>query len=467
MSGKKTKLVIPKETVKRATKKDVASDDKSLSLGTVDPEAHQLFKDLCSGKVKTKEETQERLNKLTDEQIQHLNALMDPHRVNKGLNPKKKYTCLALLNMRRKYLERMLMTGMIGFLYRMNTELYDWEHNESRMANKIVDELNDKAEEEHKKSGSTEPFKRLEMKDCKDEILKRQKYVKDFLDENFSYNPEVHVREAFIKEAFIKRNKMTIEDFILQHKTPIPPAEAFHRFRYYYEVNFEEIKALTELMYCERSDIDEAICVLDSFDTPEEVENYRKVNDKSFITSLVSVTNGAWTLTGPYKENRNRIDYYNEKTHLMKEMINTQAADEKVGREMIKNRITQAKIRNIKDVGAEHEGFDKYLEGSGRIEHLESLGAEPGLTKEERKALNEKYRKEKDKKDVIDIVNDKGIDLTGQGIEVGVFHIKAGGREMEISKFETLPDTNPGEQYKINITPGNDKSSTVIQHKDG
>lgn len=460
---KKTKLVIPKDKVTRATKKDVAQDgNNKLSLGTVDPEAHQLFMDLCSGKVKTPEDTKARLEKLSDEQIQHLNALMDPHRVNKGLNPKKKYTCLALLNMRQKYIERMVMTGMIGFLYKMNSEMYDWEHNESIMANQIMDEMNDKAEAEHKKSGSTESYKRLEMKDCKEEILKRQKYVQDFLNINFKYNPEIHVREAFIKEAFLKRNKMTIEEFMRQHNTPIPPIDVFHRFRNYYSVNYEEIRNLTEIMYCERADIDEAICVLDTFDTPEEVENYRKVNDKSFITSLISVTNGAWTLTGPFKENRNRIDYYNEKTALLKEMVNTHAAEEKVGREMVKNRIKQAKERNIKEFGSEPEGLDKYMEGSGRIEKLESLGVEPGLSKEERKALNAKYRKEKEKekKDVIDIVDEKGVDLTNQGVEVNVFHIKAGGREMEVSKFETLPDTNPGEQYEINITPGSDKSST-------
>ena len=62
------------------------------------------------------------INTFSDEEILEIHKKLNPYTstiVNEG---DKKYTCMSYTNLREQYLEKLLTTSLVGYLYRMNDE---------------------------------------------------------------------------------------------------------------------------------------------------------------------------------------------------------------------------------------------------------------------------------------------------------------------------------------------------------
>lgn len=173
----------------------------------------------------------------------------------------------------------------------------------------------------------------------------------------------------------------------------LPPQDMFHRWAYYTEVNYEELRTITEALYPEKPDIDWALALWDVFEgTQSEVDDAFQKHclryQDEIITSIKSVGFGHWTFLGDFKENRKKIQFYNKNTEVLKRILDRHAEDKKVGAELMRNRVRQTKAKNIAEVGGDAEGLALYKQNiSASSNDLASKGAEKVITMEEMRRL--------------------------------------------------------------------------------
>ena len=159
----------------------------------------------------------------------------------------------------------------------------------------------------------------------------------------------------------------------------IPPQDTFHRFRYYLEVNYEEIRTITEALYPERADLDWTLAIWEIIEGRSEAEAQEKFtqwcerHQDEVISDIRALDIGKWTMLADFKKNRDRIDFYNKHTSVLKKIMDRHGEDKKMGQELMRNRIIQGKAKNIQEAGPDAVGLATYMQ--------QNAGGRSGLDK--------------------------------------------------------------------------------------
>lgn len=173
----------------------------------------------------------------------------------------------------------------------------------------------------------------------------------------------------------------------------IPPQDTFHRWNYFTEVNYEEIRTLTEVLYPEKADLDWAIAIWTTFKgTDAELEqqftDYCQKHHDEMPSIMKSLEIGKWSLLADFKENRKNVQFYNKHTEVLKKIIDRHTEDKKIGTELMRNRVRQIKAKNIAEQGPDAPGLKAYkatMAGEGK--DLSNKGVERVITPEDMKRL--------------------------------------------------------------------------------
>ena len=169
----------------------------------------------------------------------------------------------------------------------------------------------------------------------------------------------------------------------------VPPQDTFHRWAYYAEVNYEELRTVTEALYPERADLDWAIGIWDEFEgTSEEVdaafEKYCHRYQDEMPSAVRALSFGAWSLLADFKENRKKIEFFNKNTEVLKRILDRHAEDKRMGAELMRNRVRQTKARNIVEDGPDAPGLKEYKRSTAeRGQDLRAKGTERVISAEE------------------------------------------------------------------------------------
>jgi hypothetical protein len=173
----------------------------------------------------------------------------------------------------------------------------------------------------------------------------------------------------------------------------VPPQDTFHRWSYYTEVNFEELRTVTEALYPERIDLDMAFALWDVFEGDEKTVNTafdkhcQRYQDE-VPSAIRALEFGAWNLLGDFKENRKKIQFYNSHTDVLKRILDRHAEDKRIGAELMRNRVRQVKAKNIAEDGADAKGLSSYKRNlAEKGQSLASKGVEPVISMEEMRRL--------------------------------------------------------------------------------
>lgn len=256
-------------------------------------------------------ESPDNINNLSDEQIEKISKKITPYGTIAYV-PEKEYTCFSITNLRESYIKRLIMVSVVGYMYR------------------CVDEYNG----------------------CED-----KSDIKKFLNSIFEFNPDYHSKKSSIKtkkEEIDSNNKENEEGgattFSNKNMESIP-ADVFYRIDNYMSVNYEKLRDIVDNVFCEKQDFDYIINIYDSFDTPESAQKFTKKYQDQFIHEIFTIKNNNWTFLGPFKENRNKIDFYNENTDQLKAILEQVESDQKLGKELMKKRVTNEKRINIRNQG--------------------------------------------------------------------------------------------------------------------
>lgn len=394
--------------------------------------------------------------------------------VRKYLNPlgtvvsaKKCYANISLINWKEKYLRRLHLTTLVGYIYRTLEEYEPQEELERENARfaaacKGVDNY-DAVKSEH---------------ESRTKLIKStaRGIIKKFLNRNFKYNPDNHLRSAHsenpsdperkpkdeairnacavadsaaaIEEKLASRPEATYKylrsNLLTTYQTALeametlkatigvilnpdidredkqgillkkykqlldlvadmkkiaeplaaadslsawkvdPPIDAFHQFDRYLTNHYEQLREVVQALYNEKSDFEFAAILYDLYKTPESAREYRIQHDAEFRADVLTIENGAVTLLGPFKENRQRIDYYNRNTEVMKRMMEQLESDHKLGKDLMEKQVKMQKRKNINEAGPDAPGLAAYAKTMNQVQEL---GAKKVLTREEQEDL--------------------------------------------------------------------------------
>ncbi len=173
----------------------------------------------------------------------------------------------------------------------------------------------------------------------------------------------------------------------------IPPQDTFHRWRYFTEVNYEELRTITEALYPERPDLDWALALWEVFEGPPaevdaDFDKFCQRYQDDVPSSIRSLEFGGWSLLADFKKNRDKIQFYNKKTEVIKRILDRHAKDKEIGAELMRQRVRAEKAKNIAAEGPDAPGLAKYKRALGeRGGDLRSTGAERVITPEEMRRL--------------------------------------------------------------------------------
>jgi len=236
-------------------------------------------------------------------------------------------------------------------------------------------------------------------------------FVQSFLDEYLLYNPDNHVQCAYkpnyddkyrtpLAEAWVDYtdSKITEGDYqkvvdtvqndikkmrvITEEKyerSIIPPDDTFFRLRRYIDNNYEELRQATDDIYCEKSDIEFSIVPLNVFEgndqkavEAEALEWQRKYADE-FESDVYRATFGIHNLMSSWEQNRDSINFYTKESEVLQRIIEKTQEDEKMGRDLMKQRTEKEKKKNVEKEGEDDPGLAKYRKSNAS--GLNKLGA--------------------------------------------------------------------------------------------
>jgi hypothetical protein len=309
---------------------------------------------------------------------------------------KSEVVAYSLLNLKEDYIIKLVMTSLIGFLHRSGDE---WrvpdgdyvtpteELDRTAILRELIEdntedgEIRIRPERQAGVSGG-ENFSQEETAENKF----RRLAVREFFEEMFNYNSDIHVRSAFaanradperdnaddIEKRVVRNAKRsrdtrrntrkgkTIKKVRAKDGKPdnseerrrlpqdpynvvvnnVPPAEIYRRFRYYYEANYDALRAATRDLYAAKPDMDHTLIVYGTFPDKDAYDKFVSQNDSSVSAGIRCAPKGQWTFQCAFRENAKRTEYFNSDVRILKEMLDRAEADD-VGAD----RVVGARVR--------------------------------------------------------------------------------------------------------------------------
>ncbi len=181
---------------------------------------------------------------------------------------------------------------------------------------------------------------------------------------------EVPVQQEPAKETTETTKEVSVE--VKDIYEMIPPHDTFGRFKHYYTSHYEELRDAVNHLYCEKPELELAINPYSWHKTPEEAEAFRKKHSNEVIAEVFTAHSGKWNFFDSFKAQRESVNFYNENTAVLEEMVKQLERDEKLAQDMLKKRVTKAKAKNELEVGPDAENFKKWR---AQNNDLQKMGA--------------------------------------------------------------------------------------------
>lgn len=347
----------------------------------------------------------ESIDSLSSEQLQALERKLNPYGAT--IVGDNKYTALSFTNLREEYMKRLLLTALVGYSYQMVDE---WEcdldelesppteedfkkvrenpdrNNEDlvrglyeRKVDELIKEkdlpLGEELGEEEMLEVSAiakkhvddllapttvidqNAFAEAQDKAIQEQSIQERAVIKRWMDRTFKYDPRVHAKNSFNKQRASEDPERTLVTG--QFATNVPE-DFISSFKHFMDINYEPIRDAVKYLYDEKPDLEVAINVYGVFDTLEECNDFVEKNKNKVMTDVLTLTNNKWNLVGPFKENRERMNFYNKNTQVLENMLKKREEDAKIGKELLRNRVRKKKVKNVRQYGKDHPSFLEY-----------------------------------------------------------------------------------------------------------
>ncbi len=188
----------------------------------------------------------------------------------------------------------------------------------------------------------------------------------------------------------------------------IPPHDMFGKFGRYVRDNYEQVREATKDLYGIVPDIELAVNPYSYHTSLEDAEAFKKKHAKEVITEVFTLHSGKWNFIDCFKKQRDSTQFFTEDTIVLEEMLKQLERDERLGADLMKKQKKIAKTKNIIEAGPHAESFETWKKNNPFLHKMQQLG-------------------QKTDEDLAD----------EDAIEVPVWRIAKGGRELTRTKFYT------------------------------
>lgn len=171
-----------------------------------------------------------------------------------------------------------------------------------------------------------------------------------------------------------------------------PPADVFHQFSRYFDNHYSEIDRVCTALYNDKTDIEFAIKLYSTHGTEEDARAYCDSHSREFTNDVLTISSVGTTLLGPFKGNRDRVNYYNSNTLILREMEKQAELDHKLGKDLMEKEIKKKKKQNIAENGPDASSLASYAGVASGL----SL-ANRTITREEREKIEREVAEAEDK----------------------------------------------------------------------
>jgi hypothetical protein len=435
------------------------------------------------------------VDKLPEDELAKIENLVSPYGTVAEANTSDTFTCLSFTNLRKDYIKKLLITALIGYLYRRCDEygrafrdtvenMDDMEAAEKRVIKaqkelvvveqKIIETIRnrnnlDNVVEEmtvveknnqdkyNTQAASMEKGEILQMREYasllvakKEELrladkeiltLQRERdnimglgkrfIIRQFLDEQFKFNPDKHVRSSYSEQKSGPTGTTYVSKFV-------PPDDTFHNFQYYLDSNYEELCAVAHRLYKLKPDLDVGIIPYASFATEEEADSFVERNKGNTIASILTVRNGKWNFLESYKANRDRIEAY--RGTIVEDILEQVREDTKLGAELTRDRAIRRRTENIKESKPDPKIVRDYMSTMGHSDPgAGDQNVKADLTPEEQERIWKKHQEEKRQYEqrLVDLADEKEERAPHDVVRVNVLNFSEGGKNLKKSHFYT------------------------------
>lgn len=432
------------------------------------------------------------IDTLPDDQLLQLQKLISPYGTVPESSCVDRWTCLSFTNLRQEYMKKMLITGLVGYLYRKCDEygrqfkdtvdnMDDMEAAErqvvanqkrlSKLDGEIIAALKarnaleekvkvDEAVEIENKllydARKTEMTKEkiLELRDfatalhenqdklrlMNKEIIRLEEemealqgfgkrfIIRQFLDEQFRFNPDKHVRSSYFKTSSTanKPGAPVIEKFT-------PPDDTLHNFQYYLDSNYEEIRGVAERVYRMTPDLEVGIIPYADFTSERDADDFVTRNKGSVIADIRTLKYGKWNFIEAFKQNRDKIEAY--RGTVVEDILNQVSDDTKIGAEMVRNKATRRARANLNEQGPPPKAMVEYMSSRQPANMSNVINEE---TKEnEAKRIYEEHQEKKREYECALLKSAEVDETPHDAVRVNVYTMHSGGKSTDVSHMYT------------------------------
>jgi len=430
---------------------------------------------------------------LPEDELLRIENLVSPYGTVAEASINSQYTCLSFTNLRQEYIKKLMVTSLIGYLYRRSDEhgreFRDTVDNMDDMVaaekkvisaqkqllkvqndivllirkrnelDKLVKEMTDVETENrikyHSNAKNMEKVDILAMREYasilvrnKDDLrlhnqelqkLEREReslngigkrfIIRQFLDEQFRFNPDKHVRSSYSEQKKSAEGTTYISKFV-------PPDDTFHNFQYYLDSNYEELRGVTESLYKLKPDLDVGIIPYGSFTSEEAADNFVERNKGSTIASILTLRNGQWGFLESFKANRDRIEAY--RGTIVEDILAQVKEDTKLGAELTRDRAVRRRTENIKESKPDPKMVREYMSTMGNTDpgdHMVKADISPEQQEKVWKAHQDEKKEYEDK--LVELDDDAEESAPHDSIRVNVLNFSSGGKDLKKSHFYT------------------------------
>ena len=153
----------------------------------------------------------------------------------------------------------------------------------------------------------------------------------------------------------------------------IPPHDIFHRFKMYYQENYEELRDAVKHLYCEKPEFELAINAYAMHDTPEEAELFKKQHADEVISEIFTADTGKWCFFDCFKKQRESVTFYNKNTIILEEMTKQAERDERLGQDMMSKRVEKSKKMNEVESGPDAANLKQWVSENSNLAKMGAM----------------------------------------------------------------------------------------------
>lgn len=168
-----------------------------------------------------------------------------------------------------------------------------------------------------------------------------------------------------------------------------PPADLTCHFGRYVSNHYEALREITSVLTNEQVDIEFSVTLYDTFKAEADAHAHLMAHEKEFNLEPITITNQGVTLMGPFKENRAKANFFNQRTDLLLNMHKQNISDQALAEDIVLKQTENKKRKEIHRDGPDKEGLSEL---SKVMNSAKPLGATKILDKKTMDRLEKERR---------------------------------------------------------------------------